>query len=563
MASALLSPYVLLLVVLAAVAAYLSVLAWRNRTEPGSRPFAVMMAVQTGWTLSYAAALTVFDPGLREALEVVEWLGGTLFPVWWLAFALAYTGRGEWVTRRNLLAASALPLATAVVIATNDAHHLMWSNYHVVEGVPIATVGYEYGPWFVLQIGYSYLQMAAGFVLLVAMLFRYDTLYTDQAAAVGLGVFLPWAGNALWVLGLVPVPGLDLTQYALAVSGVLLGHGLLRYDLLAVVPATRQIGERTVVHDLDSGVVMLGSGGTVQWLNGAAADTFGVPPDVAAGESVERLLGQPVDLDAGEQTVDLDTENGRRTYRIRTSRITDQHDDAVGHALVLSDVTDQRLRQQRLQVLNRVLRHNLRNEMNVIQLSAERIANGEGAHEAEAERIIDQADALVDLAAQVHRTERVVGGEVDPGQAVDVAAVLDRVVARLDADGATVDLRVDGGAGLAVRTDPALFDAVVANLLDNAVRHAGEAPRVDVHATERAGWLVVRVADDGPGIPDDEVAAIRAGRETELLHGSGMGLWLVDWGTTRLGGEVSFGTSDRGGAAVTVRIPGASTAVGE
>jgi signal transduction histidine kinase len=551
-----LSPYVLLLVALAVVTAYLGWLAWRDRAEPGSRPFAWLMVTQTGWTLSYAVAVVTFAPTIRQSLEVVEWLLGGLVPVWWLAFALAYTGRGRWVTRRTLLAAAVVPVVTAALIATNGRHDLMWSGYHIVEGVPIATVAYSYGPWFYVQIGYSYLQMLAGFALLVAMLFRYDTLYTDQVAAVGVGVFLPWLGNVLWVLGLTPVRGLDLTQYAIAVGGILLGHGLLRYDLLAFVPATRQVGERTVVHDLEEGVMMVDADGAVQWLNPTAAETFAADGDGVAGTPVADVLGEDVDLDVQETTVEATTSDGRRTYEVRVSDIADQHGDAVGHALVLSDVTHQRLRRQRLQVVNRVLRHNLRNEMTVVRLAAERIVRERGDPVDHAETIIDQSDELVDLAGQVQATERVVGGDVTEERAVGVADLLDRVARSVCEDHPAADVRIDAPAGLVVRTDPDLLEAVVTNAVENAARHAGDGPRVEVTATAEAGWLVVEVADDGPGIPTDEVAAVRSGEETKLLHGSGMGLWLLDWGTTRLGGTLSFGESDRGGAAVTIRVPG-------
>ncbi|MFB6156422.1 MAG: ATP-binding protein [Haloferacaceae archaeon] len=67
--------------------------------------------------------------------------------------------------------------------------------------------------------------------------------------------------------------------------------------------------------------------------------------------------------------------------------------------------------------------------------------------------------------------------------------------------------------------------------------------------------LVVTVADDGPGIPEDELAAITAGEETSLSHGSGLGLWLATWGADALGGDLSF--ADRNpGTVVTLRVPG-------
>jgi len=95
---------------------------------------------------------------------------------------------------------------------------LMWSNYRLIQDVPIATVRYDHGPWFYLQVSYSYLLITGGFVVLTSVLLRYDTFYTNQAAALALAVLIPWLGNVLWILDAGPVPGLDLTQYAFGVT---------------------------------------------------------------------------------------------------------------------------------------------------------------------------------------------------------------------------------------------------------------------------------------------------------------------------------------------------------
>jgi len=65
------------------------------------------------------------------------------------------------------------------------------------------------------------------------------------------------------------------------------------------------------------------------------------------------------------------------------------------------------------------------------------------------------------------------------------------------------------------------------------------------------------VSDDGPGVPDHELAVIDEGAESALEHGSGLGLWLVDWGANTLGGDVTFDV-DESGTTVTVTLPAAT-----
>jgi sensor histidine kinase regulating citrate/malate metabolism len=76
-------------------------------------------------------------------------------------------------------------------------------------------------------------------------------------------------------------------------------------------------------------------------------------------------------------------------------------------------------------------------------------------------------------------------------------------------------------------------------------------------------WYELRVADDGPGIPDgertirDEDAAV-----TPLQHGSGIGLWAVVWVVNSFDGNVDFDT-DASGSVVSVTLRTAAQAATE
>jgi len=118
-------------------------------------------------------------------------------------------------------------------------------------------------------------------------------------------------------------------------------------------------------------------------------------------------------------------------------------------------------------------------------------------------------------------------------------------------DDATVTV---AAADLSVRTDPPVLETVVGELLENALAHAGSTPTVELAAERRADTVAVTVSDDGPGIPDHERSAIDAGVESALEHGSGLGLWLANWGTASLGGTLVL-DSDADGTTVSVELP--------
>lgn len=212
---------------------------------------------------------------------------------------------------------------------------------------------------------------------------------------------------------------------------------------------------------------------------------------------------------------------------------------------------------RRNRVLNRVLRHNLRNDMSVIMGYLDLLEEGTGADAEEAGRVIrDRIDEIVDLSEAARRIEDVEDPEATGP--VDVAALVEGR-AEIYADryeGLTVEVDAPDRAMAGVGP---LFSAVVDNLLQNAVDHGGVAPSVTITVrTLEDDAVEVSVRDDGPGIPAAEIDALEGTDPDAVHHGSGLGLWLVQWVTESYGGSVSFRESEAG-TTVALELPAPST----
>jgi PAS domain S-box-containing protein len=308
----------------------------------------------------------------------------------------------------------------------------------------------------------------------------------------------------------------------------------------------------------------------VQSVNDSFESTFGYPADEIVGESLNEYV---VPADETEAAAALDdraeegeyprtevrrqTADGIRHFLFRGVPV-EAEDGALEGFGIYTDITDQKTRERRLQVLNRVLRHNLRNEMNVVIGNADMIAS-DGADRDDVERrareIVATASDVADMGERVRQLERALDRT-----GVGVVDVTELVRETLDPyrDRDDVAVETDLPASLRVAAGDLLgvaLDDIVENALDH---HDGDRPSVAVSACEVDGWVEVSVADDGPGIPDEEVAVLDDDEEiTQLTHGSGLGLWLVDWLVTSLGGEVRFETNDPRGTVVTLRLPAA------
>ncbi|HKJ72612.1 MAG TPA: ATP-binding protein, partial [Alphaproteobacteria bacterium] len=106
---------------------------------------------------------------------------------------------------------------------------------------------------------------------------------------------------------------------------------------------------------------------------------------------------------------------------------------------------------------------------------------------------------------------------------------------------------------------PSDLEIVLSNLVDNAVKYAGEKAEIAVTLARQDDHFVLTVEDDGPGIPAgkrEEVFNRFVRLASSSTYGSGLGLALVKEIVTRLGGEVKLGSSKRlNGLIVTARLP--------
>jgi len=274
-------------------------------------------------------------------------------------------------------------------------------------------------------------------------------------------------------------------------------------------------------------------------------------------EMIRRLLSDP-GSDSLNFEMEYHTPDGSLApIEIELSLLTDDGGDYAGCVGVVQDIADRRERERYLQVINRVLRHNLRNDLTIVLGMAEDVADAadDETVAATANELRSVAAGLVELSEEARRIETLLGR-----RPVDEATLdLNRVVADLLDDARetypAASLSLSTAADPTVRGDERLTVAL-AQLVENAIQHNDGDPHVEVSVGVEDDHATVAVADDGPGIPPDEYAVVTGDRElSQLTHTSGLGLWLVRWAVDGCHGTVDFAEREGGGSVVTVSVP--------
>ncbi|WP_167768591.1 ATP-binding protein [Haloarcula amylovorans] len=225
----------------------------------------------------------------------------------------------------------------------------------------------------------------------------------------------------------------------------------------------------------------------------------------------------------------------------------------IGQAIIV-DLTEQEERKRQLQIFEQWLRHNIRNEMTVIHGMAESIQQGRVDDATDcARRIQEHAAHLVE---QANHERKIVSLLSDPSDPVitDLTSVVDRQVAKSRDKFPTADIEITHRAEITTRAVPEIEDAIK-ELLDNAIQHNNtDTPivRLELERTAENNGIL-RIIDNGPGIPERETNNLLIGQEiTPLSHGTGLGLVFVDWAVRRSGARIAFDTTDPRGSRITL-----------
>ncbi|MFO7832707.1 MAG: histidine kinase N-terminal 7TM domain-containing protein [Halohasta sp.] len=237
---------------------------------------------------------------------------------------------------------------------------------------------------------------------------------------------------------------------------------------------------------------------------------------------------------------------------VRGSRSSPTTDGVI---ITARDVTERLRNQQRRQVMNRVLRHDLRNDMNVVVGHAEILVEAlDSERVRHAETIKEKSSNLVDLGEKVRKIDQRLHGRDRELKEVDLARVVKDEVRSVHQSYPETSIRTRIEE-VSIWGDT-LVRAAVENLIENAIEHNDhETPEIDVVVTETDDRVELVVTDNGPGVPEAERRVITAGIETPLEHISGLGLWLVKWIVEGMDGELEIEDNEPRGSIVTLSFP--------
>jgi len=333
---------------------------------------------------------------------------------------------------------------------------------------------------------------------------------------------------------------------------------------------------RTLFDELDGVALWTATKpGEFEYISAGFEDIWGVPPDEIR-DDVNKLLEtiHPDDRDRVRANIEESTQDLRdSTYEGRVVRpdgsvrwtlnrqvILRDDEGAVSEVVGIStDITEQKNREQELELLNRIVRHDIRNDMSVMLGWAEMLedhVDDEGTEYLR--KVVTSGEHVVELTETAREYVQTVVSEDDiETESVRVCSVLETEVSLREESFPHAEFAVSNTPSDVEVLADSMLNSVFQNVLNNAIQHNdSDTPRVTVSCEVDERTVTVRIADNGPGIPDEHKDVVFGKGERGLgSDGTGIGLYLVHTLVTQYGGQVWAEDNEPTGTVFVIELP--------
>lgn len=404
--------------------------------------------------------------------------------------------------------------------------------------------------------GYMHIAMVVLlYVFSIAILFREVVVSSGRLQKQSITLLAGLLGGI--VLSFVPLIGIDFAYLDPMALGTftsvgIFSFGLYRYDLFTTNPISLDMAFRS---SYDS-IVVINKNNEIIKVNEKFLDEFNLTRSIL-GESASTVLHPEIaemyNSDTITKSVYLNDSDSH--YHISKTQI-EYGRGMTGVILTIKDITEIKETEQNLsllkQILSRVLQHNLRNRLTVVSGIANKLRKKSTNPQKtkQLQQIEASSDELVTLSEKAQTLSKIIDTQSEFTTITAdhfITAAITECSESIDASSVELTQSIDDSeTNLLVHPDAT---KILTNAIENAIEHnPNEIKQVSIvsgHNTQSNEYYI-EIEDNGPGLPKEEIDVIESGTESNLAHGSGIGLWIMKVLTEKSEGSIDIVRSKTG-----------------
>ncbi|GAB2609591.1 sensor histidine kinase [Belliella aquatica] len=530
------------------------------------RWFAFTMLLVSLWSVAYGFELASSTLEAMLFWIKIEYIGISFAPAVWLWFCLKYVGYEKWQNRSTFLAVFLIPIITYALVLTNEFHFFYYSDTEVVLSGPFPLLKFTKGIWYYVHTAYFYITLLIGNILLFTRFKNTESIYKKQTYTIIAGGVIPWLVNIMYIFGVRPFEYIDLTPYSFLILYIIIGIGLLKFDLFDIKPIARD----KVIRAMTKGIIVVDPQNRVIDFNPSMLKILGRLNENLIGKSIgeifedyQEIINAAVQQQNGVLDLKISFSDEVRDFHIELIPLLDKQSIFSGLLLQFDDVTEEIeirekliLQTEELQKLNNlkdklfsIISHDLKGPILGIRELVKLTADGTISKEEfidilpEVSKNMDSVSLL--LENLLAWTSRQLRGEFVDKNRFDLSNLLKQQYALFEklAKEKDIHLEVKTEEDLYAFADKNMIDLVIRNLISNALKFSSCGDQVSVIAKKRNNQLLVKIADSGAGISQENLDKLNNGESFTTAGarnetGTGLGLILVKDYIAKNGGEL-------------------------
>lgn len=557
--------YIWPLLISASATVLLAVYAFiRHRYSKCAVSFILSMLIVTVWSVGNALEMSGIDLPTKLFWANIQYFAYCYSPPALLALSMRFTGYDKWLRNKKFWWLLVLPTIIIVLVWTDGIHGLMRYYVHLDYGGLFPVIAKSYGPAFYIHAAYEHVINITAIVMMVRAVINRKTLYRKQAVILLIGASLIVLPNLIYISGLSPVSGFDLTPIFFGPAGALMAWAIFRYKMFNLVPLARA----TVMEVMDTGVMVLDLQGRILDMNPAFEEIMGTSMKDASGkEAAEICRDIPIFAEVcagkGAQHCEFTIKaiNSFRIYEAVFSPLADNKGTMMGRLVMVYEITEKKKEQQRYleqqrrlaaahekEQMARDLHDNLGQILGFINLQAQGVR--QELVTAGVETVSDKLDRLVEVTQAAHEEIRAYiksARSISPSDS-DFLELLRNDIMRF---GQRTDIPMElytnlelAKINLAPQVQLHLL-SIAKEALNNVQKHSG-ADHVKLSLSLEKGYLFLSIIDDGKGfvVSDENNTA-----------GKAFGLSIMKERAMEIGAEITIESAPGKGCRVSLVLP--------
>jgi diguanylate cyclase (GGDEF)-like protein/PAS domain S-box-containing protein len=357
--------YSRLLFASAIIAFITAIITWRRRNAPGAFPLFLMLVTTVIWAGCNGLLLEANTPNQRLFWFDFMLIGAILgSPAFW-AFGVQFTNRGHWLTNRNIIFISAIPVISLILAWTDPYHHLFYKVVDFSAPLPNGSWNVVGGQFMEVYLAYSYSIVLFTLWILAQAFFRASPIHRGQIATILIATLIPLTGNIIFNLIFGgSTNAVDTTPLLFTVMGCVYAYGLFSYRLFDIVPIARH----TLVENMQDGVIVVDDKNRIVDANPSALRALNWKQPLPVGKNIRELMPEwfdsisniPADLYIETEVQSLDLNS---YFDLRVEPLLINKNNMTGRLIVFRNIT----RQKQIEVALRDASNRLRIQIKEIE----------------------------------------------------------------------------------------------------------------------------------------------------------------------------------------------------